>query len=101
MSAPVDVLAVMDDASLTLRLGCDREDMRAARAAVGELIEVNRARLIAHAPDLLTAAQALGCMPEGFCFCSQNRIGDDSKVHEPECRDMRAAIAKATGARHD
>lgn len=46
---------------------------------------------------IVAAAQALGAMPEGYCFCSSNRIGDDSKVHEPECRDLRAAIARATG----
>ena len=49
------------------------------------------------APDLLTAAEALGAMPQGYCFCSKDRIGDDSKVHEPECAAMRAAIAKARG----
>jgi len=48
-------------------------------------------------PDLLTAAEALGAMPQGYCFCSRDRIGDDSKVHEPECAAMRAAIAKARG----
>lgn len=55
------------------------------------------ARLIAAAPDLLKCAMGLGAMPEGYCFCSSSRIGDDSKVHEPECRDLRTAIAKATG----
>ena len=28
-----------------------------------------------------------------YCFCSTNRVGDDSKMHEPECRDLRAALA--------
>jgi len=55
------------------------------------------ARLIAAAPDLLGAIEGLGAMPEGYCFCSEHRIGDDSKVHQPECRDLRAAIAKARG----
>lgn len=41
------------------------------------------------------AIEALGAMPEGFCFCSANRVGDDSKVHEPECRDLRAALSRA------
>ena len=40
------------------------------------------------------AIKALGAMPEGYCFCSKNRIGDDSKIHEPECRDLRAAITQ-------
>lgn len=60
-------------------------------------VHVANARLIAAAPDLLEAAQGLGSMPWGYCFCSKDRIGDDSKVHEPECRDLRAAIAKAEG----
>ena len=38
------------------------------------------------------AVKALGAMPEGYCFCSTNRIGDDSKTHEPECADIRALI---------
>ena len=50
------------------------------------------------APDavahLVEAAQALGATPEGYCFCSTNRIGDDSKAHEPECADLRAALVK-------
>lgn len=54
--------------------------------------------VFAAAPELLKAAEGLGAMPEGYCFCSKDRIGDDSKTHEPECADMRAAIAKAKGA---
>jgi hypothetical protein len=42
--------------------------------------------------NLRDAAQALGAMPEGYCFCSANRIGDDSKAHEPECAELRAAL---------
>ena len=69
------------------------------------LVEVDKAdRLLAGilhgrrvALGLLTAAEALGAMPQGYCFCSRDRIGDDSKVHEPECAAMRAAIAKARG----
>ena len=38
------------------------------------------------------AVEALGVMPEGYCFCSKNRIGDDSKLHEPECADIRAFL---------
>ena len=44
---------------------------------------------------LVEAVGALGAMPEGYCFCSAHRIGDDSKVHEPECRDLRATLAAA------
>lgn len=46
-------------------------------------------------PSLIEAIQALGAMPEGYCFCSKDRIGDDSKQHEPECRDLRAALDAA------
>jgi len=42
--------------------------------------------------DLISAIEAAGVMPEGYCFCSENRIGDDSKIHEPECRDLRKAL---------
>ena len=45
---------------------------------------------------LTGAAEALGAMPEGYCFCSRNRIGDDSKTHEPECADLRAALTEGS-----
>lgn len=41
---------------------------------------------------LLDAVGALGAMPEGYCFCSKERIGNDTKVHEPECADLRAIL---------
>lgn len=41
---------------------------------------------------LQTAVKALGAMPEGYCFCSKNRIGDASKTHEPECADIRVLL---------
>jgi hypothetical protein len=44
------------------------------------------------------AVQAIGAMPEGYCFCSNNRIGDDSKIHEPECAELRAALRGIGGA---
>lgn len=47
-------------------------------------------------PNLREAIEALGAMPEGYCFCSKDRIGDDSKVHEPECADLRAALIHPT-----
>jgi len=66
---------------------------------------IARAALATPAPDavqeaarvpeiaaLIEAVSALGAMPEGYCFCSENRVGDESKQHEPECRDLRAAI---------
>jgi len=42
--------------------------------------------------SLQLAAESLGAMPEGYCFCSKDRIGDDSKTHEPECAELRAAL---------
>lgn len=42
--------------------------------------------------ELVALIEASGAMPEGFCCCSKDRIGDDSKTHEPECRDLRAAL---------
>lgn len=48
--------------------------------------------LRARVAELEWAAQALGAMPEGYCFCSKDRIGDDSKEHEPECAELRAAL---------
>lgn len=44
--------------------------------------------------DFVNTVEALGAMPEGYCFCSENRIGDDSKTHEPECADIRALITR-------
>ncbi len=41
---------------------------------------------------LRSSIEALGAMPEGCCFCSKDRIGDNSKIHEPECRDLRAVL---------
>ena len=49
---------------------------------------------------LAEAVEALGAMPEGYCFCGKDRIGDDSKTHEPECRDLRAALAAAKAVQH-
>lgn len=47
---------------------------------------------------LRSSVEALGAMPEGYCFCSKDRIGDDSKTHEPECRDLRAALTAQVSA---
>ena len=44
----------------------------------------------------VSAVEALGAMPEGYCFCSKDRIGNNSKTHEPECRDIRAMLAART-----
>lgn len=56
--------------------------------------EAELATLRAQVERLTGAAEALGAMPEGYCFCSRNRIGDDSKTHEPECADLRAALTE-------
>ena len=47
----------------------------------------------ARVAELTEAIQAHGSMPEGFCVCSDVR--DPLKVvHQPECRDLRAVLAK-------
>lgn len=80
------------------------EELRARTAKLERECRLTQAqvdRLLArmvHTHDLREAAMALGAMPEGYCFCSEDRIGDDSKTHEPECSDLRAAIAKIGGA---
>ena len=52
------------------------------------------ARLIAAAPELLEALQALGVLPtEGYCFCPIGYIG---AKHCGECIDANKAIDKAT-----
>ena len=55
--------------------------------------------MFAAAPDLLESIQGLGSMPTGYCFCF-NGPRDPEKPeqeHTGECRDLRAAIAKAEG----
>ena len=56
--------------------------------------------LIAAAPDLLEAAQAASIMPWGYCICPTRMgvmEGKPDDAHCGECRDLRAAIAKAKG----
>jgi hypothetical protein len=51
------------------------------------------ARLIAATPDLLSALQALGTLPDGNCFCrNQEQV---AAGHTGECRQACAAIALA------
>ena len=70
----------------------------------GAMLQAAIMQTFAHPPQpseaVVEAAQALGSMPEGYCFCSTDRIGDDSKAHEPECADLRAALA-AMETSHD
>ena len=42
---------------------------------------------------LREAIEAHGMLPNGFCVCSNNRDGEKSN-HQPECRDLRAALAE-------
>lgn len=49
------------------------------------------------APELYSALQAIGALPDGYCFCFsgprlRSGTGDD---HTWECRDARAVLAKA------
>ena len=67
------------------------DDLQESRKYAEALVQELKDRAI-KADVLRDAAQALGAMPEGYCFCSANRIGDDSKTHEPECADLRAAL---------
>lgn len=64
----------------------------AARAAKTDRFVAMAASMDADFEAFVDAVKALGAMPEGYCFCSEDRIGDDSKTHEPECRDVRALI---------
>jgi len=66
---------------------CERFTSRYGRALLG---------IAAAYASLLSATQALGAMPEGYCFCSSNRIGDNSKQHEPECAELRASLSGVT-----
>lgn len=75
--------------------------MDGARAAAEDIRAIDVDKVLAVMPptddavaQLVEAARALGAMPEGYCFCSTNRIGDDSKVHDPECADLRATLVK-------
>lgn len=67
--------------------GCDPE------------IEKANAHLIAAAPDLVSALQALGVLPDGYCFCfnSSRDASRPEHEHTGECRAARAALAKARG----
>lgn len=67
-----------------------------ACSGCGTLGLAERTRLVAAAPNMLEALCALGVIGGGYCFCSADRDPDKTE-HEPECRDARAAIAKATG----
>lgn len=49
------------------------------------------------AVELLEAICALGVIGDGYCFCLRVRDPDKDQ-HEPECHDVRAAIAKVTQA---
>lgn len=68
---------------------------------IGELVAVATftyrpwADACAAAPELYGALGALGVIGGGYCFCSQDRDPDKS-VHQPECADARAALAKVS-----
>ena len=63
----------------------DRSEKQAAFTAMASSMDTDF-------QELRSSIEALGAMPEGYCFCSKDRIGDDSKIHEPECRDLRAVL---------
>lgn len=62
---------------------------RRGQKDAAEAIRLYHARAVA---PLVETVEALGAMPEGFCFCSQERVGDDSKEHEVECADVRKTL---------
>jgi len=80
-----DLAAALDEVA---RLDRDR---RLAEAQVDRLLALSTS-MDTDFEKFLEAVQALGAMPEGYCFCSRDRIGDDSKTHEPECADIRALM---------
>jgi hypothetical protein len=51
--------------------------------------------------ELLEALQAIGALPDGYCFCPEGRGGGEvnnfGNAHTGECEDARNAIAKAEG----
>ena len=64
------------------------------------ITKLEDANLIAAAPEMLEALQAMGVMPWGYCFCPGrmgNMEGKPDEEHCGECREARAAIAKARG----
>ena len=55
---------------------------------------------MAAAPDMLAALMGAATMPWGYCICPPqmgDMEGKPDESHCGECRDVRAAIAKATG----
>ena len=72
----------------------DKEYEDCANRAIDYLARIER--LEADKAELMEALTALGVMPDGYCFCHQNRDPlKTEKEHTGECRDARAAIAKA------
>ena len=71
-------------------------ECKLAEAQVSRLLDMTN-RMDDRLNALVSATEALGAMPEGYCFCSENRIGDDSKTHEPECEGLRSALRAIAG----
>ena len=68
-------------------------------ASERDLLAAELAAANAREEGLREAVEALGAMPEGYCFCSRDRIGNDSKVHETECQDIRDQLQTGDAAR--
>lgn len=73
----------LDKLTITTSVVLGREVLR---------LTTERDQAVAASQALVEATQALGAMPDGYCFCGAARIGDNRKTHEPECRDLRAAL---------
>ena len=86
------VMSMRCEAAIRALITPAQHDAIAAHVAA----EVAKARAedAAKIANLVELIEASGAMPEGFCCCSKDRIGDDSKIHEPECRDLRNALAQ-------
>lgn len=76
----------------SLEYGLALEEELSARAEKTDQFVAMAASMDEDFQSLRDAVEALGAMPEGYCFCSKDRVGDDSKAHEPECADIRKEL---------
>jgi len=95
MSAPVDVLAVMDDAAATLakvaqiQMGERAEEMREARAAVAELIAADRE---------YNGAKARNIQADNAILAAKTRSDDDYRRQALANHAYDRAVARRAAA---
>lgn len=76
------------EAMMSVDIHSLNDDAKAARAIADAATEqAERAK----AERLGVAIQALGSLPEGYCYCGQDRDPLKS-IHEAECRILREAM---------